>query len=284
MTDRTKQTLILLLTVALSVLGGAGGGYLCSPSCECCLRGKSLDEVKDMAGELMCCQQAPASCGGDCCKCPKSHVTFDGNLSVKTLDVSESITVKHPKSDKSARIVATEDGVGIWIGKKRFVAIHDISGQLCVALGHTDEQNGHAFAISLGDDNEPYLQLSRPGRPVKIIGGKELDRLFGVVQEEEISADFQADKPLMIFFTADWCGPCRKLKAETLADATVKAFLTENVTELVANENKPLMKKHNVTGFPTLVFFRADRTEAGRIVGYHGKDEFLAKCKKILGK
>jgi thioredoxin 1 len=110
-------------------------------------------------------------------------------------------------------------------------------------------------------------------------------KVFGdEADEEEISADVQADKPLMIFFTADWCGPCRKLKAETLADPAVKVFLAENVTELVANENKPLMKKHGVTGFPTLVFFRADRTEAGRIVGYHGKDEFLAKCKKILGK
>lgn len=68
----------------------------------------------------------------------------------------------------------------------------------------------------------------------------------------------------MYFFFADWCGFCQKVKPEWEKLKETKQINGVDVeyTALDAddNANKKMQEKHDVSGFPTFVFKKADGT------------------------
>ena len=86
----------------------------------------------------------------------------------------------------------------------------------------------------------------------------------------------EQNKPIMIHFTADWCGWCKKLDTETYTDNRVIGELDNFVcTKVDIDENKQIANRYNVAGIPTIVFIDVEEDEIHRIVGYRGPDEFL---------
>jgi len=64
-------------------------------------------------------------------------------------------------------------------------------------------------------------------------------------------------KPIMIMFYAPWCGYCKKMKPDYSAAA--KEIKGEGVLAAIdvnRPENSPVRKRYNITGFPTLIFFK----------------------------
>ena len=82
----------------------------------------------------------------------------------------------------------------------------------------------------------------------------------------------KSDKPVLVDFNADWCGPCQMLKPtiEQLSDERddVK-FVSVNI-----DENDDLAYDYNVSSIPCLVLFR-DGAEAKRSVGLKPKSEII---------
>ena len=82
----------------------------------------------------------------------------------------------------------------------------------------------------------------------------------------------KSDKPVLVDFNADWCGPCQMLKPtiEQLSDERddVK-FVSVNI-----DENDDLAYDYNVSSIPCLVLFR-NGTEAKRSVGLKPKSEII---------
>ncbi len=82
----------------------------------------------------------------------------------------------------------------------------------------------------------------------------------------------KSDKPVLVDFNADWCGPCQMLKP------TIEQLAEERddikIVSVNIDENDDLAYDYDVSSIPCLVVFK-DGKEAKRSVGLKPKSEII---------
>ena len=84
-----------------------------------------------------------------------------------------------------------------------------------------------------------------------------------------------ASEPVLVDFSAVWCGPCKML------DPIVKQLAGDwdgkvKVVKIDADANPNILMQYSVLGIPTLLFFKGGEIKE-RITGYMPKDKLVAK-------
>ena len=91
----------------------------------------------------------------------------------------------------------------------------------------------------------------------------------------------QAEGPVVVDFSAEWCGPCVRM-APILEDFAAAVAGRAKVCRLDVDESRKTAAQHRVLRIPTLVFFKEGK-EVGRVVGLSTKDALVGKLDALTG-
>ena len=89
--------------------------------------------------------------------------------------------------------------------------------------------------------------------------------------EEEV---LKADKPVIIDFYADWCGPC-KMMSPIIDEIAEEKVDNIKVGKINVDENQELAMKYGVMSIPTIILIKDGKVEK-TFVGVRNKSEILS--------
>ena len=94
-----------------------------------------------------------------------------------------------------------------------------------------------------------------------------------------------SDKNMLLFFTGEWCSPCRIMKREVFADEEVMKAINSQVVPVMIDIDDPkaqeIVKLYKVGGTPVTIFTDSKGNVLDYTVGKIGKTKFLEMLEKL---
>ena len=84
----------------------------------------------------------------------------------------------------------------------------------------------------------------------------------------------KSEKPVLVDFYADWCGPCNAM-TPVIEELATELDGKAKVGKINVDENSDIAVEYNVMSIPTLIIFKNGKEEK-RLVGLRDKEELLS--------
>ncbi len=107
-----------------------------------------------------------------------------------------------------------------------------------------------------------------------------MSNLESVNNDSFESEVLKSDKPVLVDFWAEWCGPCKAL-APLLGEIAGEVGADAKVVKVNVDEAGELAQQYGIRGIPTLIFFK-DGEVKSTLVGNQPKTEILKNLKDLI--
>lgn len=113
-------------------------------------------------------------------------------------------------------------------------------------------------------------------------------QFFEGTWEEALTLAKQENKLIFLDVYATWCGPCKRLKANTFPDPEVGHLYNSHFINVMVDgengEGPELRRKYGVRGYPTLLFVDHEGNVVERTSGYRNPGQFLNWGQKVVSR
>jgi uncharacterized protein YyaL (SSP411 family) len=90
-------------------------------------------------------------------------------------------------------------------------------------------------------------------------------------------------KPMLVFFTAEWCHYCHQMADEVFTDSDVVRLADRFVGIMVDADAEPeVCKRFEIQGYPTVQFLSPRGVPLNRLVGKKPSDQLMAAMHAAL--